>query len=115
MRRTRWTTVNNNAPPLKSQKWSNDFLQCPNGCEAAVATHDEEEELFYRVPGDEEESINYTTTAIVPVRTCECCGERWTDFVSEEIRSVAIVAARLKDQIDDELTQKILKECGRDK
>lgn len=69
-----------------------DNLSCPNGCEAAIAVREEEDEVFYkdRNPATKWEWIDYSVRVRVPVFWCERCEQGWTDYRAEDIRAEAI-------------------------
>ena len=92
----------------KLQKSFRDNLHCPNGCEAAIAVREEEDEVFYRDRDlDTGEIIKYSVAVRVPVFFCERCDFGWTDYRAEDIRNAAVVAEKMARQIDYEVVQSL--------
>ena len=93
----------------KLQKSFRDNLHCPNGCEAAIAVREEEDEVFYK---DRDYStdwawIDYSIVVRVPVFLCERCEYGWTDWRAEDIRAAAIVADQMARRIDYDVLQSL--------
>lgn len=93
----------------ESAKLFLDNLTCPNGCEAAIAAREEEDEVFYkdRDPATMWEWVDYSVRVRVPVFWCERCDTGWTDYRAEDIRAAAINAQILAKQIDYNLVQSL--------
>ena len=100
----------------KSLKSLLDEVVCPNGCDSDIAIHPEDDTFYYidRVLPDQDLVENEITVRI-PVFYCGECGEGWTGYHAEQLRTAAVSAHRIMKDIDEQLFQKIKSEILDDK
>jgi len=82
---------------------------CPNACEAAITVRDEDETVIYKDRASDTmwEWHDFIVTVKVPVFFCERCGDGWTDYRAEDIKTYAINADKVAREIDYQVVQEI--------
>lgn len=90
-----------------------DRLSCPGGCNTEIAIKIKND-VVYAVhsvfgPGQSEE-----IDVKIPVFVCSECDEAWTGIAAEEIRTAAVTAARIREEIDQQILKTIYQEHGQE-